>query len=66
MANPDKERVEMYNIPEAAKRLAVSPQTVRRLIISHRLEGTKVGNQWRIEAESVRKFIVENTTTKEK
>lgn len=40
-------------VPEAAKRLSVVPNTVRRLITTGELPATKVGDQWLVSLEAV-------------
>jgi len=45
-----------YTVDEVAQKLNVSSKSVRRYICNGKLEGVKVGGQWRIEVESYNKF----------
>lgn len=63
---PPKERVineeeiverGFYTIDEVALLLKFHPNTVRTMIKRGELEGKKIGRQWRIKSEELRKFI---------
>ena len=43
----------VYTIPEAAKLLKVSQDTIRRMIRSNQLDAVKVRGQWRIKKASL-------------
>ncbi len=43
----------VYTIPEAARLLKVSQDTIRRMIRSKQLDAQKVRGQWRIRKASV-------------
>jgi excisionase family DNA binding protein len=42
---------------EVAAWLKVKPVTVRRLLVSGKLTGFKVGNEWRITEDDLQRFI---------
>ena len=46
-----------YTIDEAAERIGVHPKTVRRYIFSGKIEGLKLGGQWRIYEEALDNFL---------
>ncbi len=48
---------ELLTLEEAAARVKLKPKTVRGWLQSRKLEGVKVGKQWRIPAESLEAFI---------
>jgi excisionase family DNA binding protein len=47
--------VERCTIPEAAALLGISPRSVRELIESGRLDGTRLGGRWFVSLGSVRR-----------
>lgn len=53
----------VYKVKEAAERLKVSPKTIKRLLISGRLSGFRVGgtprSHWRINEKEIERFIEE-------
>ena len=48
---------EFLSADEAAEMLHMHPRTVRRLLASGELPGTRLGRQWRISLAAVRKLI---------
>lgn len=48
---------EFLSADEAAEMLHMHPRTIRRLLGSGELPGTRLGRQWRISAAAVRKLI---------
>lgn len=48
---------EVITVPQLADFLQISVQTVKRAIKSGELEAFKVGRDWRIEKESVMKWV---------
>ena len=58
---------EWYSVSEVAEILGVSKQTVREMLITKELPGTKVGREWRILKKSVQSVlgISENTNEKD-
>ncbi len=46
----------IYTPEEAARKLRVSPQTIRRLCRSGELRCRKVGKQWRIAAKDLMRY----------
>ena len=55
---------EIYTPNEVAKKLKVSEQTIRRYLREGKLEGFKIGNNWRIKEQSFLKFIENQTSAK--
>ncbi len=47
------EKEELLTVDEAAARLKVQPDTVRRWLRSGKLRASKLGRDWRIPASSV-------------
>jgi excisionase family DNA binding protein len=56
--------MKMYPLPEVAKILCVSVESIRRYIKLGRIKGTKVGGQWRITEESLQQYIETNSNIK--
>ena len=48
---------EFLSADEAAEMLHMHPRTVRRLLASGELPGTRLGRQWRISLAAVRRLI---------
>lgn len=48
---------EFLTADEAAELLNMHPRTIRRLLNSGELPGTRLGRQWRISASAVRSLI---------
>jgi len=44
------------DVTEAAKRLDIHPESVRRLIRQGKLPGSKFGNKWLIERDTLEQF----------
>jgi len=55
---------EIYTPEEVAKKLKVSEQTIRRYLREEKIEGFKIGNNWRIKEQSFLKFIENQTSAK--
>ena len=51
-----------YTTEEVANLLKISAKTVREMIKSKRLEAVRVGKEYRITEEQIRKYIKENKT----
>lgn len=51
-----------YTTEEIADLLKVSAKTVREMIKSKRLEAVRVGKEYRITEDQIRKYIKENKT----
>jgi excisionase family DNA binding protein len=49
--------MDRLTIPRAAKRLPFSESALRRMVVSGRVLGVKVGRDWLIDAEEVDKLI---------
>lgn len=54
---------ELLSSKEAAALLGYTVQHVRRLVRENRLQGRKVGRDWVITRESVRRFIADRENT---
>ncbi|QLY40200.1 helix-turn-helix domain-containing protein [Hujiaoplasma nucleasis] len=52
---------DFYTVPEIAKVLKVSPQTVLKLLKKNELKGFRMSNQWRISKLSLDAFIDRNS-----
>lgn len=50
----------MLKIPEVADRLRVNPKTVRRWIANGELSAFKLGRQWRISEQDLKRFLQMN------
>jgi excisionase family DNA binding protein len=48
---------EFLSADEAAEMLNLHARTIRRLLASGELPGTRLGRQWRVSATAVRKLI---------
>ncbi len=51
-----------YTTEEVADLLKISAKTVREMIKSKRLEAVRVGKEYRITEDQIRKYIKENRT----
>lgn len=51
----------MYSVQDVAAKLAVSPKTIRALILSHKLEAVKVGRLWRITEDALTAYLDRQT-----
>ena len=51
-----------YTTEEVAELLKISTKTVREMIKSKRLEAVRVGKEYRITEDQIRKYIKENKT----
>jgi len=47
-------------IPEAARRLSIHPETVRKWLRSGRMSGVKLGNAWRLRDSDLTAFVTAN------
>jgi excisionase family DNA binding protein len=54
---------EIYTPDEIAQKLKVSEQTIRRYLREKKLEGFKIGNNWRIKEKSFLDFIEERSSS---
>lgn len=48
---------ELLTVPDIAKKLKVTPQYVRRLISEEKLKADRVGTQWLVSQEELKKYI---------
>ncbi len=48
---------ELLTVDEAAEKLRVNTDTIRRLLRSKSLPGIKVGGQWRAPAKALEEYI---------
>ena len=60
MTTRDLEELEAFTLQEAALMLQVSTRTLQRMIRQGRLPALKVGNQWRIRKNQLRKWFEKN------
>jgi excisionase family DNA binding protein len=51
----------VYTTKEVAERLKITPMTVTRFLKSGRMQGFRVGNQWRITQSALLEFIQRET-----
>jgi excisionase family DNA binding protein len=51
--------VQMYTLEDAAKRLAVCHETLRRAVQKGAVHGVKIGKHWRISEAELRRISVE-------
>lgn len=56
------EDMKFLSVEETAKILSVSARTVRQLIRSKKILAVKVGREWRIAEEDLRKYVAERKT----
>lgn len=53
---------ELFTVSQAANYLQLSEKTIRRLINSHQLIASKVGNRsWRIKASDIEEYLQAHT-----
>jgi len=50
-------REKLFTIPEVARMLRVHPTTLYRLIRAGKFPGFKVGDSWRVNAESFERWV---------
>jgi excisionase family DNA binding protein len=55
-----KEFYGIFNLPNVARYLGISPRTVYRLLAKKSLPGTKVGRSWRFQKETIDEWLREN------
>lgn len=55
---------EIYTPDEIAEKIKVSEQTVRRYLRDGKLEGFKIGNNWRITEKNFLEFIDNQASSK--
>jgi len=48
---------EYLTVPEVARKVALSEETIRRQVRSGQLKAEKIGNQWFIHGENLSDFI---------
>lgn len=51
----------VYTTKEVSERLKITPMSVTRFIKSGKLQGFRVGNQWRITQKALLEFIERET-----
>ncbi|HYF76293.1 MAG TPA: helix-turn-helix domain-containing protein [Symbiobacteriaceae bacterium] len=49
--------MDLFSVDQVAEILGMHPRTVRRLLREGKLTGTKVGGEWRITAESLKRHL---------
>ena len=52
----------LLSLREAARRLGVTPDTVRRYIDNRKLQAVRVGGRWKVKLSAIERFIDRNTT----
>jgi excisionase family DNA binding protein len=55
---------EIYTPEEIAEKLKVSEQTIRRYLREGKMEGFKIGNNWRVKEQSFFDFIDKQASSK--
>lgn len=55
---------EIYTPEEIAEKLKVSEQTIRRYLREEKIEGFKIGNNWRIKEKCFLEFIDKQGSSK--
>ncbi|MDF2630346.1 MAG: binding protein excisionase family [Symbiobacteriaceae bacterium] len=50
--------MDLLSVDQVAEMLGMHPRTVRRLLREGKLTGSKVGGEWRITAESLKRHVV--------
>lgn len=53
----EKEAFKVYTVEEVAKILKFTEKTIRDMLASGRLKGSKVGRQWRISEDQLKEFF---------
>lgn len=53
----DREGIKLYTIPEIAKALRVTPQTIRAYVKQGKLKGEKVGRPILITENNLKEFL---------
>jgi excisionase family DNA binding protein len=51
--------MDLYNVQEAAKKLKMDTETIRRYLRRGELKGAKLGNKWRIKKVELENFFNE-------
>jgi excisionase family DNA binding protein len=49
--------INLYTIPETAKMLKVTPQTVRKYIVANKLKAKRIGRPFYITEDNLREFL---------
>lgn len=49
--------IKIYTVPELAKLLKMTPQTVRAYLKSGKIKGTKAGAKWVASEDAVKAFL---------
>ncbi len=57
METEKRQKIKLLTPEEAAKRLAVSPETVKKWLRMGKLNGVKVSVPWRVREEDLEDFI---------
>ena len=55
---------ELLSVEEVARRLGVTPDTIRHYIRTHRLTAIRIGNKYRIKESELNRFLDERSTDK--
>lgn len=59
MRFPGKSSIAILKVSEVSDYLRVHPTTLYRLLKTHQLPGFKIGNDWRISAEAMNRWLKE-------
>lgn len=49
--------IKIYTVPQLAKLLDMTPQTVRAYLKTGKIKGTKAGNKWVASEDAVKAFL---------
>lgn len=52
-----EDRIKVYTVPEVAKLLNMTPQSVRKYLNEGKIKGTKAGVRWVISEENIKEFL---------
>ena len=55
----------LLRVPDAARRLGISPQTLKRMIEAKRIHAVKVNFQWRVPESAVVRYLEEHSNIQE-
>jgi excisionase family DNA binding protein len=58
--------IKVYTPEEAAQILKLSTRTIREYLRTGKITGAKIGKEWRITEEQIRKFLDRHTQERER